>query len=61
MKHRRGEVREHKSAIYSVCYMFSKDTNDKALILIGSYAPAIYHSWSTPEQGLKMKMVLYTK
>ena len=24
-------VREHKSTIYSVCYMFSRDTDDRAL------------------------------
>ena len=29
-----------------------------ALALIGSYAPTVYHSWSNPEQGLKMLLLL---
>ena len=28
------------------------------VILIGAYAPTIYHSWSTPEQGTKMVLIL---
>ena len=29
-----------------------------AVILVGSYAPTVYHSWSTPEQGTKMVLFL---
>ena len=29
-----------------------------AVILIGLYMPTIYHSWSTPEQGIKMVVLL---
>ena len=29
-----------------------------AVILAGSYVPSIYHSWSTPEQGTKMALIL---
>ena len=29
-----------------------------ALALIGAYAPTVYHSWSTPEQGTKMVLIL---
>jgi MFS family permease len=29
-----------------------------ALALIGAYAPTVYHSWSSPEQGLKMLLLL---
>ena len=29
-----------------------------AVILAGSYAPTVYHSWSTPEQGTKMVLFL---
>ena len=29
-----------------------------ALALIGAYAPTVYHSWSTPGQGLKMLLLL---
>ena len=28
-----------------------------AMILAASYIPTIYHSWSTPEQGLKMAIL----
>ena len=28
------------------------------VILAGSYAPTVYHSWSTPEQGIKMVLFL---
>ena len=28
------------------------------VILAGSYAPTVYHSWSTPEQGMKMVLFL---
>ena len=29
-----------------------------AVILAGSYAPTVYHSWSTPEQGTRMVLFL---
>ena len=29
-----------------------------AVLLTGAYAPTIYHSWSNPEQGLKMLLLL---
>ena len=30
-----------------------------AVILAGLYVPTIYHSWSTPEQGLKMVIAFF--
>ena len=30
-----------------------------AVILAGAYAPSIYHSWSSPEQGIKMVIALF--
>ena len=29
-----------------------------AVILAGTFAPTVYHSWSTPEQGMKMVLLL---
>lgn len=30
-----------------------------AIVLAGAYAPTIYHSWSNPDQGLRMVILLF--
>ena len=48
-------VREHKSTIYSVCYMFSKDTDE----IDDLFQEILIRLWKGYEGCRKVKVVVY--